>query len=205
MFYKDDGTTMQDYQTTFPGTTSINKTADGTLEVLDPSKTDGTKVPAANITRSKIKYTTASGTSNSGAYMTQVVTGKRSAYLLDLGTESGNVGTQTIISTGALLKGLSSADSKVQSLATDAWGANNITWYALLQALATDKGLDILQDRLKSAQKSLIRSNAAGTGSYLEFGPASSPLRLYISNNEPEVTDVPVGSIGIGWGFDIES
>jgi len=31
--------------------------------------------------------------------------------------------------------------------------------------------------------------------------PIAAPMRLYISNTAPNITDVPEGSIGIGWGF----
>lgn len=89
----------------------------------------------------------------------------------------------------------------VISAEQDYRGNNNISWNLLLSALGGDYAIDILQARLKSIQKSLIRSMSTGTGPYIEFGPASNPIRLYISKNEPETDDVPVGSIGIGWGF----
>lgn len=92
-------------------------------------------------------------------------------------------------------------DAYVLSLAADFRGNNNITWDTLLHALGNDCALDILQDRLKSIQKTLIRSRSTGVGPYIEFGTVANPIRLYISNNEPETEDVPVGSIGIGWGF----
>lgn len=46
MFYNDNGTYMNDYQNTFPGTTAMNKNPDGSIETLDD---DGNKVPIVNM------------------------------------------------------------------------------------------------------------------------------------------------------------
>ena len=46
MFYGDNGTYMNDYQNTFPGTTAMNKNPDGSIETLDD---DGKKVPVVNM------------------------------------------------------------------------------------------------------------------------------------------------------------
>ena len=81
---------------------------------------------------------------------------------------------------------------------------DNITWSALLHGLANDQGIDVLNDRLKSAKQSLIKAETTATGGcpYLEFGSPASPKRLYISSVEPKGNDIPLGSIGIGWGLD---
>lgn len=99
-----------------------------------------------------------------------------------------------------------------------------LTWAKLLEMLSTDKGLDILGANLRKLRSKLPNIdtsdigngvlNLTGTGeskvggkftagdrvksgtNYIEFG---NGLRLYISATEPTGSDIPVGSIGIGW------
>ncbi len=99
-----------------------------------------------------------------------------------------------------------------------------LTWSKLLEMLSTDKGLDILGSNLRKLRTELPDIdtsdigqgvlNLTGTGEskvggkftaggriksgtdYVEFG---NGLRLYISATQPTDSDVPVGSIGIGW------
>jgi len=204
MFYNDDGSNMKDYQDTFPGTTAMNETTDGMIELLDPSKTDGSKVPVAKVTHERIKLTQADGTTiNSNAYQTRVTTGKQSSLMLS--TDGATLGEQTKISranTRTQVSTDSDYGDKVMPIHSETWGADNLTWQVLLSALANDKGIDILQDRLKDIKDTILRSQNSGVGPYITFGPASNPIRLYISKNVPETANVPIGSIGIGWGFD---
>ena len=72
--------------------------------------------------------------------------------------------------------------------------SSNINWSYLLDALANNRSIDILGDNLKAVKAGLPRN-------YVQF---PNGLRLYISNTEPTDNDVPVGSIGIGWGFEVE-
>jgi len=229
MFFNDDGSSMQDYQDTFEGVTSINKTTDGELEVLDPdpNATPGTKVKVAGLEIRDVDITLSSGydaqtetsvprradqksasgnVTIAGSNDPQKVifqTGKRKAVALSLDNdenpeESSFDGVQTTISeipsTGITLDDKNSNDF--------------ITWAALLAALANDQGVDILAERLRSIKNHIIENNpASGTknGPYIEFGPNGTgndaPIRLYICKNEPETSGVPIGSIGIGWGF----
>lgn len=241
MFQNDDGTLMKKYQNTFPGTTAMNKTDDGTVEILDK---DGNKVPSADVLIQDARYGVRNSSGEptgdiaaanprhiafgkiirpggipsgettrkySSVQSTTIQTGKKKSVVLGLdddpeyqdGTPVGGAaarytGNQILISgdpaTGITLDSENSHD--------------NITWSALLAALANDQGVDILADRLKSIKNNLIRplTTSASGGPYIEFGPNESsvsgkPLRLYISNVEPDPSDVPVGSIGIGWGF----
>lgn len=88
-------------------------------------------------------------------------------------------------------------DKPTSTLTINKTNANdNINWATLLGGLTEDKDIDLLGDRIKSAKYSLTENEG-----YLEFGPDSNKTRLYISKTEPDPTDVPVGSIGIGWGF----
>lgn len=219
MFHEDDGTLMRDYEDTFPGTTSMNISSDGTVEVLDPSSTDGSKVPTGNILTQAINYdspgtpNSTSGTTNRKStnteikqHLTAIQTGKKQSAVLSLdkggSLRTGLKGVQTEYPSSNQLV-VSQNPSNYITLDTN--NANdNITWSALLTALANDEGVDILAQRLKAAKNSLIRKNGSSAGPYIEFGPNSSPIRLYITNTKPEESGVPVGSIGIGWGFSYE-
>lgn len=99
-----------------------------------------------------------------------------------------------------------------------------LTWAKLLEMLSNDKGIDILGANLRKLRAKLPNIdtsdigkgvlNLTGTGeskvggkltaggrvksgtNYIEFG---NGLRLYISAKEPTGSDIPAGSIGIGW------
>lgn len=89
-------------------------------------------------------------------------------------------------------------------------GENPLTWIKLLEMLSTDKGTDILGANIRKLRSQLSNSSLSidlsqigakngtiKTGkNYIVFG---NGLRLYISGSKPTDTDVPVGSIGIGW------
>ncbi len=224
MFYNDDGTAMQDYQDTFEGTTAINKTTDGTLEVLDPTSTSTNikKISVADQDVEDLTYTNPA-TANSKSAQTVVTagankakrtliqTGKKQSISLSMTNDINKV-TSTI-EDGYKGTQITVSQKPSQGITLDDTNSNDfITWSALLAALENDQGVDILAERLRSAKNHLIENNpASGTknGPYLEFGPngtgTSAPIRLYICKNEPETSGVPIGSIGIGWGFDYES
>lgn len=215
MFYNDDGTSMQEYQDTFEGTTAINKTEDGTLEVLDPS--DPTiKVPVSDLqldflhTGSGPDFVSPTDTlkDDDRPKIIKIKSGKKAAYALSMSKNIGrdnNDPTQEDISTKpSTTIPLDNSNS-----------SDNISWSALLHALEEDKGVDILGDRLKSAKYTLQKPNTGSVSetdsqkkdtsrgsSYIEFGPEGSAIRLYIAKEQPNPANVPVGSIGIGWGFE---
>lgn len=70
--------------------------------------------------------------------------------------------------------------------------ANNVIWEDLIVALNQNKSIDLLGAVLKG-----LKSDLTGSGpDHLEF---ANGLRLYVSNTKPTDTDIPDGSIGIGW------
>lgn len=78
---------------------------------------------------------------------------------------------------------------------------NNLFWSTFIDALKSNRPIDLLGNRLKSAKDSLVRAHSTNAGPYLEFGPDNDKLRLYISDTCPPTSSVPEGSIGIGWGL----
>ena len=59
---------------------------------------------------------------------------------------------------------------------------DKINWDMILNALNQNKSIDILSDKIST--------------NYVQLG---NGLRLYISSTEPTDTDVPEGSVGLGW------
>ena len=66
----------------------------------------------------------------------------------------------------------------------------------MLEALANNKSVDILGTKMKALKAGLEKETSAGNQGYLQL---PNGLRLYISATKPTATDIPVGSIGIGW------
>jgi hypothetical protein len=135
---------------------------------------------------------------------------------------------------------------------------DNVDWTALLRILRNNTSLDLLGDRLKDTKYTLLkpttptynsyspvashaddnklanRWDSSIGASYIEFGNASNPKRLYLldisdfssqvykpdgsvtqepyypaymnfpddgKDNGPDPTDIPLGSIALGWGW----
>lgn len=134
---------------------------------------DGQIVPAAIVTHKDIKNST--NTKIGTAVVLQA--GDNKEIALSMG--AGGTETQYTITTQP-------------STNTD---VNYIRISDILTALKDNKGLDILGSRLINAKTTLVDKK------YLEFGTGSNIKRLYISSTAPTDTDIPDGSIGIGWGF----
>lgn len=226
MFYNDDGTLIADYENTFPGTTGMNKNSDGTIQIRDDNgdlvdvagleieylKTDGTASEPTDSFASPISNL--EGTSR--PRVVQIKTGQKSTYALMLANNISNSAstepTQTTIS---------KIPTSTIAL-TDANSKDNISWSGLLHAIRANRAIDLLGRRLKNIKYTLRKPitgkvaegnteadklNTAKGSAYIEFGPGSTAndnsntIRLYICKEMPNPANVPVGSIGIGWGF----
>lgn len=234
MFYNDvDGSNMSKYENDYPGTVAMNRTPEGGLEIFDHN---GNKVSIPPLTLERVEFTTddegygetsiQSGCiendydinnepvplRNDNPYILRINTGENSALSISL-SQTSSKSTQLRIDQ-PIKQSLDARDTAKYNThvisAEDVYnGGNNITWGLLLEALSRHLGIDILQDRLKSIQKSLVRHRTDTEGPYIEFGAddkdtvenPESPIRLYITNVAPRPENVPVGSIGIGWGF----
>ena len=182
----DNPDDVKDYEDTFPGTHGIHKTEDGTLEVTDD---EGNLVPAAKVDIQNIVYTNPGG-SNGKAKAVVTQTGHSKG--LSLSVSSGLTGSQCTIGndTGGSNTTVGNTTFKEGSLIRISPDSSNVTIQAILEILANNKSLDILGKNLKAVKAGLPRN-------YIQF---PNGLRLYISATEPTDTDVPEGSIGIGWG-----
>lgn len=177
---------LKDYEDTFDGTFGMNKNDDGTIGVLD--KNDNL-VPAADVTVQDVTYTNPGGSSVK-AKKVITKTGTKQAQSISIsGNVAGNQYTIGADGTSNKTVGNTTANIGGQTKLTPA--TSNINWATLLEALANNKSIDILGDNLKLVKAGL-------PDNYIQF---PNGLRLYISSTEPPDTDVPEGSIGIGWGF----
>lgn len=202
VFYNQSATVLKDYQNTFPGTTGMNRKADGTIQVLN---SNGDIVDVAGL---EINYISNNGTSfetpvstltgDNRPRMIRIKTGQKSVWALMMSTNIAD-GASTA-PTAVTVSKKPSASTAITL--TSANSDDNIAWSSLLEALRHNKPIDLLGTRLKSAKQSLVKARNAGP--YLEFGPDNAPLRLYITDTAPSTAGVPEGSIGIGWGFQYE-
>ena len=80
--------------------------------------------------------------------------------------------------------------------------AGLLTWDMMLRSLAENKKLNVIGEIL-----STLATSISGSGSnYLEFSDASAnPIRIYVSRAAPSDSDIPDGSVGIGWGSGIHT
>lgn len=201
MFNERSQAELQDYQDTFPGTTGMNKRSDGTIQILNK---DGDLVDVAlvemgylNTSGSSFESPRTTMTGSDRPRVVKIKTGQKSVYALMMSTNiadgvNANPTQQTISKIPSNVISLTSSNSN-----------DNISWSALLDALRNNHSIDLIGDRLKSAKYSLVRNHGSSrtSGPYLEFGQAGKELRLYITDTMPDPSDIPVGSIGIGWGF----
>ena len=213
MFNDQSSAVLQAYQETFPGTTAMNKSSSGTVQILN---SENKLIDAANIMTAYLN-TTEDGVESDGfetprtmltgsnrPKVAKIRAGHRSVYALMMSSKVGTSYEEAYDSSTTLPSiEISKIPTKTKITLTANNSNDNISWSALLDALATDRAIDLLGDRLKSVKASLVRSHGSGQGQgpYLEFGQESKKLRLYITDTMPDPTDVPVGSIGIGWGF----
>lgn len=65
---------------------------------------------------------------------------------------------------------------------------DSINWDMISASLSQNKAIDVLGDSLRAMK--------ASKDNYIKMG---NGLRLYISSTEPTDTDVPEGSVGLGW------
>lgn len=169
MFNNESLEMLREYESMFPGVHAMNKTTDGRIQVLDSS---GNLTEVGKMTVTNLTYTNlVSSDSKAKALITQ--TGEDYGMALSMAKDVD--GTQYTMSTPPALT-LSPSDS-------------NVYWAALLEALANNKGIDILGNNMKAIKAGLPYG-------YIQF---PNGLRFYISSTEPTDSTIPVGSIGIGW------
>mgnify|MGYP004558670543 CR=1 FL=1 len=179
--------------------------------LLQYNGTDYLPIVDVETTQSTISYISSSGSQATGQYyQNKVTTGNKSVKSISTVDKSGNA--------------LELDGNIVASVGVGA-DTSYLTWKHLLAALGNNLKLDVIGDVLRKFWKHTIRSESASTpynsnsngkfsidanvegnviGSkqnYIVLGTGANAVRLYISKDVPTDTDIPVGSIGIGWGI----
>ena len=188
MFRNSGQSDLQSYQNTYPGTTGFATHSDDTLNMLDDSNRE---VPVA---RTDIEYFRYNSLENTGPTATALKTTTGSIEHKALSLENINGNDYTVSSDNRRNKTIGNTSFDVGSQTKYTPSSSNINWSYLLDALANNRSIDILGDNLKAVKAGLPRN-------YVQF---PNGLRLYISGTEPTDNDVPIGSIGIGWGFEVD-
>lgn len=182
---------MKGYEKTYPGTFALRRKDDGSVETLNENND---VIPVARIDHKELSYTNLVTDDKKAKGVVTSVGNKKSLSVSlsgdetdsqltigDDGTSNGSIGS-TSFNKGAMNK-LSPSSS-------------NITPAYILEAIANNKSIDILGDRMKALKAGLAKETSAGNVGYIQL---PNGLRLYISATKPTATDVPIGSIGIGW------
>lgn len=180
---KDD---IKDYEDTYPGTSGIRKNDDGTMDTLD--NTDNL-VKIAEVSHKKLIYNNIVA---SDSYVNGVVTrtGNKSAISLSL-SPNGNDTQYTLGNDGDNNKSIGNTTFGVGNLPKLSPNSSNITFPYILEAMSNNKSIDILGDSMKLLKAGLNKSEP-----YVQL---PNGLRFYVSATKPTATDVPIGSIGVGW------
>ena len=188
MFRNSGQSELQSYQNTYPGTTGFATHSDDTLNMLDDSNRE------VSVARTDVEDFSYRTLENTGALATVVktTTGSIEHKALSMENKSGRDWTVSTDDRSNKTIGNTSFDVGRQTKYTPS--SSNINWSYLLDALANNRSIDILGDNLKAVKAGLPRN-------YVQF---PNGLRLYISSTEPTDNDVPIGSIGIGWGFEVD-
>ena len=177
---------LQDYEDTYPGTSGIRKNDDGTMDTLDK---DDNLVKVAEVSHKRLVYTNIVANDN---YVNGVVTktGNKSSLTLSL-SPSSNDTQYTLGNDGDNNRSIGNTSFGVGNLTKLTPNSSNITFPYILEAMSNNKSIDILGDNMKLMKAGLNKSEP-----YFQL---PNGLRLYVSANKPTATDVPIGSIGVGW------
>lgn len=160
---------LAEYEKSFPGTVAMGKTDDGKVYVLDNNR----------------EIAIVGGLTIQDAPYDSHISSDRKAKIVI--TQSGG-DKSVLISLSNDLSGKAYTISKLPSQHLSPEN-DEVVWSALLECLANDRGLDILGSEMKAVKHGLPRN-------YIQF---PNGLRLYCCDKAPTDTDIPVGSLGIGW------
>lgn len=190
----DDSTSdadMKGYEKTYPGTFALRRKDDGSVETLNENND---VIPVARIDHKELSYTNLVTDDKKAKGVVTSVGNKKSLSVSLSGDDTdsqltiGDDGTSNVsIGSTSFNKG---AMNKLSP------SSSNITPAYILEAIENNKSIDILGDRMKALKAGLAKETPAGNVGYIQL---PNGLRLYISATKPTATDVPIGSIGIGW------
>jgi hypothetical protein len=190
----DDSTSdadMKGYEKTYPGTFALRRKDDGSVETLNENND---VIPVARIDHKELSYTNLVTDDKKAKGVVTSVGNKKSLSVSLSGNDTDS--QLTIGDDGTSNVSIGSTSFNKGAMDKLSPSSSNITPAYILEAIANNKSIDILGDRMKALKAGLEKETSAGNLGYIQL---PNGLRLYISATKPTATDVPIGSIGIGW------
>lgn len=182
---------MKGYEKIYPGTFSLRRKDDGSVETLDENND---VVPVASLSHKELSYTNlVTNDKKAKGIVTSV--GNKKSLSISL-SDDDNDSQLPIGDDGTSNVSIGSTSFNKGSMTKISPSSSNVTPAYILEAIANNKSIDILGDRMKALKAGLAKETSAGNVGYIQL---PNGLRLYISATKPTATDVPIGSIGIGW------
>lgn len=182
---------MKGYEKTYPGTFALRRKADGSVETVNENNEI---VPVAELSHKDISYTNLVASDKKARGVVTSV-GKKKSLTVSL-SGNDNDSQVTIGNDGTSNSSIGSTSFNKGSMTKLSPSSSNITTAYILEAIANNKSIDILGDKMKALKAGFEKETSAGNVGYVQL---PNGLRLYISSTKPTATDVPIGSIGIGW------
>lgn len=182
---------MKGYEKTYPGTFALRRKADGSVETINENNEI---VPVAELSHKDLSYTNIVANDKKARGIVTTVGNKKSLSVSLSGNDSDS--QLTFGNDGKSSVSIGSTSFDKGSMTKLSPSSSNITPAYIFEAIANDKSIDILGDRIKALKAGFAKETSAGNVGYIQL---PNGLRLYISATKPTATDVPIGSIGIGW------
>lgn len=182
---------MKGYEKTYPGTFALRRKDDGSVETLNENND---VIPVARIDHKELSYTNLVTDDKKAKGVVTSVGNKKSLSISISSDDSDN--QLTIGDDGTSNGSIGSTSFNKGTMSKLSPSSSNVTPAYILEAIANNKSIDVLGDRMKALKAGLEKETSAGNLGYIQL---PNGLRLYISATKPNATDVPIGSIGIGW------
>ena len=182
---------MKGYEKTYPGTFALRRKDDGSVETLNENND---VIPVARIDHKELSYTNLVTDDKKAKGVVTSVGNKKSLSISISSDDSDN--QLTIGDDGTSNGSIGSTSFNKGTMSKLSPSSSNVTPAYILEAIANNKSIDVLGDRMKALKAGLAKETSAGNVGYIQL---PNGLRLYISATKPTATDVPIGSIGIGW------
>lgn len=189
---------IKGYEKTYPGTFVLRRKDDGSVETLNKNNDIVPVAKVTNISHKDLSYTNIVSTDKKARGVVTSVGNKKSLSVSLSGNDNdsqltiGNDQEVTETSEG----NIGNTSFHKGSMKKISPSSSNITLSSILEAGANNKSIDILGDRMKALKAGFAKETSEGNKGYIQL---PNGLRLYISAKKPTATDIPTGSIGIGW------
>lgn len=183
---------MKGYEKTYPGTFALRRKADGSVETVNENNEI---VPVASLSHKDLSYTNIVSNDKKARGVVSSVGNNKALSISLSGNDDDNQATIGNDGTDNTTIGGTSFNKGAMTKLSPS--SSNITLAYILEAIANNKSIDVLGDNMKLLKSGLNSGGISGDTPYFQL---PNNLRLYICGDVPvSSTEIPVGSIGIGW------